>query len=84
MAFERIAYTKHAYGRMRRRRVSHNEVKKILNGQEITHPSVNDPDRIVARGRTDDGRRAGVVYTRDHDREADVLVITVLDFDSVE
>lgn len=84
MAFKRIAYTKHAYGRMRRRRVGHGEVKRILNEPETTHPSANDPDRIIARGRTDDGRRAGVVYTRNHHREANVLVITVLDFDSVE
>ena len=84
MGFERIAYTYHARQRMERRRISHGEVKKILNGPEVTHPSEDRPGRMVARGRADDGRRAGIVYTEDHGREADVLVITVIDFESVE
>ncbi len=69
---------------MRRRRIAHGEVKRILNEPEVTHPSKGGTGRMVARGLADDGRRAGVVYTEDHDREADVLVITVLDFDSDE
>ena len=84
MRFERIAYTGHAYGRMRRRRISHDEVKRILNEPEITHPSEDEPDRMVARGHLDNGRRGGVVYTEQHNRDADVLVITVLDFESDE
>lgn len=81
---ERIAHTRHAYERMRRHRISHGEVERILNGPDITHPSEGGPDRMVARGLADDGRRAGIVYTENHDGEADVLVITVPDFDSVE
>ena len=84
MRFERIAYTRHAHGRMRRRRISRGEVRRILNEPEITYPSKDSLDRMVARGRADDGRRAGVVYTEEHDREADVLIITVLDFGSDE
>ena len=79
MVFERIAYTTHAY-----RRIAHVDVKRILNGPEITYPSEDEPDRIVARGHLDDGRPAGVVYTDKHEREADVLVITVIDFESEE
>lgn len=82
MRFERIAYAGHAYGRMKRRRISHAEVKRIINKPDTTHPSEDEPDRIVARGYADDGRRTGVVYTEEHDRDADVLVITVLDFES--
>ena len=84
MRFERIAYTGHAYARRKRRRVTHDEVKRILNEPEITHPSEDEPDRMVARGRLDDGRRGGVVYTERHNRDADVLIITVLDFESDE
>jgi hypothetical protein len=84
VGFERIAYTHHAYRRMELRRVSHREVKRIINEPEITHPSEDEPDRTVARGRLDDGRRGGIVYTEEHDRDADVLVITVLDFESDE
>ena len=85
MRFERIAYTGHAYARMKRRRISHDEVKRILNEPDITHPSEDDlENRMVARGHLDDGRRGGVVYTEQHNRDADVLVITVLDFESGE
>lgn len=82
--FERIAYSGHAYARMKRRRISHDEVKRIINDPEITHPSEDDPTRTVARGRADDERRCGVVYTEEHDRDADVLIITVIDFDAHE
>lgn len=82
MGFERIAYTYHAYRRMEKRKIRHQEVKRITNEPEITHPSPDDSDRIVARGNTDDGRSAGVVYTEDHDRDADILVITVIEFDA--
>ena len=58
----------------KRRRISHGEVKRILNEPEITHPSEDDPDRMVARGHLDDGRRGGVVYTEQQNRDADVLV----------
>lgn len=68
---------------MKRRRISHAEVKRIINEPEITHPG-DEPDRIVARGHLDDGRRGGVVYTEEHDRDADVLIITVIDFESDE
>ncbi len=82
MRFERIAYVEHhAYPRMRIRRITHAEVKSILNAPEITYPSKDKPERLVARGRADDGRRVGVVYTEKHDRDADVLVITVIDFE---
>ena len=80
MRFERIAYTKHAYQRMRLRRVAHLEVKRLVNEPEATYPSEDEPHRIVARGHLDDGRRAGIVYTEEHERDADVLIITVLDF----
>lgn len=65
---------------MKLRRISHNEVKRIINEPDITHPG-DEPDRIVARGHLDDGRSAGVVYTREHERDADVLIITVIDFE---
>ena len=81
MKFEWIAYTTHAYRRMNKRRISHLEVKRILNEPEITHPSEDEPGRMVARGHLNDGRRAGVVYTEEHERDADVLVITVIDFE---
>ena len=84
MVFERIAYTTHAYRRMNTRHIAHTDVKRILNGPEITYPSEDEPDRIVARGHLNDGRPAGVVYTERHEREADVLVITVIDFESEE
>lgn len=82
MGFERIAYAGHAYRRMKLRRISHAEVKRIINDPDITHPSEDYPDRTVARGLTDDGRRSGVVYTEEHDRDADVLIVTVIDFES--
>ncbi len=69
---------------MNTRRVAHLEVKRILNGPEYTYPSEDGPDRIVARGHLDDGRKAGVVYTEEHEKEADVLVITVIHFQSDE
>jgi Domain of unknown function (DUF4258) len=83
MGYERIAYAKHAYKRMKERRFTHCEVKRLMNEPEITHPS-GEPDRILVRGRADDGRRMGVVYTEEHDRDADVLVVTVLDCESDE
>ena len=36
--FEKIAYAPHAYGRMKRRKISHAEVKRIINEPEITKP----------------------------------------------
>jgi hypothetical protein len=69
---------------MNTRRIAHLNIKRILNDPEITYPSEDDPDRTVARGHLDDGRPAGVVYTEEHEREADVLVITVIDFESEE
>jgi len=69
---------------MKLRGIEHSEVKRILNEPKITHPSSDDPDRMVVRGHADDGRPAGVVYTEEHDRDADVLVITVLEFQSIE
>jgi hypothetical protein len=84
MKFERIAYTRHAYRRMNTRRIAHLEVKRLLTEPESTYPSEDEPDRMVARGHLDDGRRAGVVYTEEHERDADVLVITVLDFELQE
>lgn len=82
--FERIAYTRHAYQRMRQRRIAALEAKRILNEPEFTYPSEDEPDRMVARGHLDDGRAAGVVYTEEHEREADALVITVIDFEPEE
>lgn len=82
MSFERIAYTRHAYRRMRLRRIAHIDVVRILNEPEITHPSEDGEDRWVARGHLKDERSAGVVYTEKHYRDADVLVITVIDYDS--
>ena len=84
MRFERIAYTTHAYRRMNTRRIAHLEAKRISNEPETTYPSKDYPDRIVACGHLDDGRRAGVVYTEEHERQADILVITVIDFESEE
>ncbi len=84
MRFERIAYTTHAYRRMNTRRIAHLDVKRILNAPEITYPSKDDLDRTVARGHLDDGRAGGVVYTEEHERDADVLVVTVIDFESEE
>lgn len=81
MVIERIAYTKHAYRRMKRRKIAHTEVKRIINDPGVTYHG-NEPDRLVARGYADDGRLVGAVYTEDHDRDADVLVITVIDFGS--
>jgi hypothetical protein len=66
---------------MRIRRIAHLDVKKILNEPEITYPSEAKLDRMVARGHLSDGRQGGVVYTEEHERDADVLVITVLDFE---
>jgi hypothetical protein len=68
---------------MKERRFTHSEIKRLINGPEITHPS-GEPDRILVRGRSDDGRRMGVVYTEEHDRDADVLVVTVLDYEPDE
>ena len=79
MAFERIAYSGHAYQRMKQRRINHADVHRIVNEPDATHPG-NEPDRIVARGYTADGRRVGVVYTLEHERDADLLVVTVIDF----
>jgi hypothetical protein len=84
MVFERIAYTTHAYRRMNTRRIAHVDIKRILSEPEITYPSEDELDRMVARGHLDDGRPAGVVYTEKHEREADVLVITVIDFEFEE
>lgn len=84
VGFERIAYTHHAYHRMKRRRISHAEVKRIVNEPETTYPSRDAPDRTVAQGHLDDERRALVVYTENHDREANVLVVTVIDCESDE
>ena len=81
MRFERIVYGYHARGRMKRRCISHAEAKRILNAPDITHPG-NKPDRVVSRGRLDDGREGGVVYTEEHDFDADVFVVTVLDFEA--
>jgi Domain of unknown function (DUF4258) len=80
VTFERIAYTVHARRRMKLRRFDHAEVKRVLNEPEITYPSEDEPDRVVARGYSDDRRRMGVVYTEEHDWDADVMIITVLDF----
>ena len=55
-----------------------------MNWPEFTYPSQDEPDRVVARGHLSDGRPAGVVYTEEHERDADVLVITVIDFESEE
>jgi uncharacterized DUF497 family protein len=82
VTFERIVYAGHARGRMKRRRFSHGEVKRVLNDPDITHPSEDGENRMVARGGADDGRRMGVVYTEDHEFDGDVFVITVLDFDT--
>lgn len=80
MTFERIVYASHARKRMKRRKLSHGEVKRVLNDADITHPSEDGEDRMVARGRADDGRHMGVVYTEDHEFDGDVLVVTVIDF----
>lgn len=69
---------------MKRRRIEHVEVKRIINEPESTWPSQDEPDRVVAQGHLDDGRRALVVYTEEHDREADVLIVTVIDCESDE
>ena len=66
---------------MTRRRLSHDEVKRVLNYPDITHPSRDGEDRIVARGYSDDARRIGVVYTESHGYVGDVFVVTVIDFD---
>lgn len=84
MMFEQIVYASHARKRMKRRQLSHGEVKRVLNDPAITHPSEDGEDRVVARGHADDGRRMGVVYTEDHDFDGDVFVITVIDFDADE
>ncbi len=68
---------------MKRRRISHAEVKRIINAPDITHPG-NKPDRVVARGRLNDGREGGIVYTEEHNFDADVFVVTVIDFDADE
>jgi hypothetical protein len=77
--FERIVYGHHARGRMERRRISHAEAKRIINAPDITHPG-NKPSRVVARGQLDDGRNGGIVYTEIHEFDADVFVVTVIDF----
>lgn len=82
MGVERIVYGGHARGRMRLRDLSHGEVKRVINVPDITHPSEDGEDRLVARGHADDGRRMGVVYTEEHDFDADVFVVTVIDFDT--
>jgi uncharacterized DUF497 family protein len=82
MSVERIVYGSQARKRMKRRNLSHGEVKRVLNDPDITHPSEDGENRMVARGQADDGRRMGVVYTEDHDYDADVFVVTVIDFDT--
>lgn len=82
--FERIVYASHARKRMKRRKLSHREVKRVLNNPDITHPSEDGEDRTVARGRADDERRMGVVYTEEHEFDGDVFVITVIDFEADE
>lgn len=82
MKYERIVYSGHARRRMARRKLSHGEVKRVLNEPEITHPSEDGEDRMVARGHADDERRMGVVYTEHHEFDADVFVVTVIDFDA--
>jgi len=69
---------------MKRRRFDHSEAKRVLNEPEITHPSEDGEDRIIARGHSNDGRRVGIVYTENHDFNADVFVVTVIDFDAEE
>lgn len=66
VGFERIAYTHHASRRMKRRRITHAEAKRIINEPETTFPGRDAPDRTVAQGYLDDGRRALVVHTENH------------------
>ena len=82
MRFERIVYSTHARKRMKGRKLSHGEVKRVMNKPDITHPSEDEPDRLVARGYADDGRQMGVVYTEEHEFDADAFVVTVIDFDA--
>ena len=84
MRYERIVYAGHARRRMKTRHLSHGEAKRVLNEPETTHTSEDGEDRMVARGHSDDGRRMGVVYTEEHDFDADVFVVTVIDFDAEE
>lgn len=84
MVYERIYYPGHCRFRMKRRRVAHAEVKRIINAPEATWPSQEGRDRVVAQGHLDDGRRTLVVYTEEYNREADVLIVTVIDCESDE
>lgn len=84
MRYERIVYSSHARKRMKRRDLSHDEAKRVLNEPETTHPSEDGEDRTVARGHSNNGRRMGVVHTHEHEFDADVFVVTMIDYGAEE
>lgn len=74
--YGRVEYHPHARLRMRQRRVSEQQVARVIDAPDRTGPSVDPPGRIVAERDTAIGNTLRVVYV-ERDRGATAFVLTV-------
>lgn len=78
MRFERLRYTVHARRRMKRRRISEEDVLRVINDPDLTYPSYG---KNVAEEFVSSERQLRVVWVPDDEPGIDARIVTAVDLE---